>query len=131
MGMAPRDREAFDLVSARNFGNAFVASLEIEMQTRRLTLALYGEFLGKRQSTYLGTITFFGAAGLALENASSGFPASVRVSTFALSYDDETDIGHAELTGAQSWTLRWSFDGLAYEEHAALVVSLADDTDEA
>jgi hypothetical protein len=131
MSMAPRDREAFDLVSARSFGDAFVASFEIEMQTRRLTLALYGEFLGERHSTYLGTVTFFGAAGLALEHGSGAFPGSVRLSKFGLSYDDETDIGHAELTGAQPWTLRWSFDGLAYEEHAALVASLADDTDEA
>jgi hypothetical protein len=131
MSMAARDREAFDLVSRRSFGGAFVASLEIEMQTRRLTLVLYGPLRPGDRTTYLGTVTFFGASAVALENNPKNFPESVGVSSFALSYDDDADIGRAELSGAQAWTRGWSFDGLAYEERAALVASLADDNDEA
>lgn len=126
MSMAPRDAEAFEVASQGAYANAFVVSLGIEMQTRRLTLELYGTLHGGR-TTYLATLTFFGIAGLELENDGSVFPESVQVVSFSLSYNDDEGSGRADLRGTRGWTLAWSFDGLAYEERAALMASLADD----
>jgi len=126
MSIAPRDREALDLVGRRSFGGAFVASLDLEMQARRLTVAFYGPLQGGT-TTLLGTLRFFGASALTLENPEGTFPESVRVNALELSYDDEADLGTAGLTGATGWTMGWSFDGLAYDEYAAVIASLADD----
>jgi hypothetical protein len=126
MSITQRDREALDVVASRAFGNSYLASLEFDMQVRRLTLSLYGPLQGGH-STYLGRLTFFGAAGFGADNVAGSFPESVRVATLTLSYANEDDAGTAELRGTQPWTLFWSFDGLAYEEHAAVLASLADE----
>jgi hypothetical protein len=125
MSIAPRDREALDLVSRRTFSQAYVASLELEMQARRLTLALYGPLLNN--ATVLGTITFFGASNLCVDNEAGAFPESVRVASLSVSYDDEADLGSAQLEGSAGWSAAWSFDGIAYAEFAAIIASLADD----
>lgn len=126
MSIAPRDREALDLVQRRSFSDAFVASLDLEMQARRLTVALYGPLQGGTQ-TLLGTLRFFGASALALDNAAGTFPESVCITSLVLSYDDEADLGRAEMTGTAGWSFGWSFDGLAYDEYATVIASLADD----
>jgi hypothetical protein len=126
MSIAPRDREALDLVSRRSFAYAYVSSLDLEMQARRLTLGLYGPLQGGA-TTMLGTVTFFGASALSLENEAGAFPESVAVSSLVLSYDDEADRGDAQLAGTSGWKLSWSFDGIAYTEYAAVIASFADD----
>ncbi len=126
MSIAPRDREALDLALQRSFGGSFVASFDLEMQTRRLTIGFYGPLLGGR-TTLLGTLRFFGASALVLENPEGAFPQSVRVNALELSYDDEAEVGAADLRGASGWLMGWSFDGIDYEEHPAVIASLADD----
>jgi hypothetical protein len=127
MSLTQRDREALDVVASRTFANAYVVAVDFEMQVRRLTLSLYGSVQGG-SATYLARLTFFGAAAFGVENAAGAFPESVRVSELVLSYGDEEESGSAELRGRQPWALFWSFDGLAYEEHAALLASLADES---
>jgi len=127
MSLALRDQEAFDLVASRTFDGAFVAALSLEMQARRLTLELYGRLRRGESETYRATLTFFGASALQIENDAGAFPESVGTSSLTLTYVDETDEGGAELRGRQPWALLWNFDGLAYEEHPAVLVSLADD----
>ncbi len=126
MSLSQRDRDALDVVAARAFGDSFVVSLDFEMQARRLTLALYGNFHGGGTS-YLAKVTFFGASAFGVENEAGAFPESVRLASFSLAYEEAGDEGSAELRGAQPWALSWTFDGLAYEEHAAVLASLADD----
>ena len=128
MSLSTRDREAFELARSRTFGDAYVASIELELQARRLTVRFYGTLRRGDRATYLAAVTFFGAGELGIDNAEGAFPDSARLASVALSYDDEADRGFAELRGAGAWTLSWSFDGLAYEEHAATVASLADET---
>jgi hypothetical protein len=127
MTLALRDREAFDLVSGRTFDNAYVVSLDLEMQARRLTLELYGTLRRGESATYRATVIFFGTSALDIQNEVGAFPESVGTSSLSLSYTDETDEGTAELRGRRPWALLWNFDGLAYEEHSAVLVSLADD----
>jgi hypothetical protein len=124
--MAPRDREALNLVSRRSFAYAFVSSLDLEMQARRLTLGVYGNLQGG-SITYLGTITFFGAGAMTLENDAGTFPQSVAIASLTVSYDDGTDEGSADLAGSGGWRCAWSFDGIAYAEVATVIASLADD----
>ena len=126
MSIAARDQEALDLVASRTFEGAFVSSFALDMQARRLTLRLYGPLRGNAD-TYAGTLTFFGASALGIENQTGIFPESVRVTSLALRYAESDDEGTAELRGRQAWALFWTFDGLAYEEHAAVLASLADD----
>jgi hypothetical protein len=45
----------------------------------------------------------------------------------SIAYDDEEELGAASVSGASEWTLGWSFDGLSYEEHPAVIASFADD----
>ena len=123
---AARDQEALDLVASRSFANAYVASLDVDMQTRRLTVRVYGP-LRSGDATYLATLTFFGASALALENAEDAFPNSVRLTDFHVNYSQSDDDGAAELRGRSAWALRWRFDGFAYEEHPSVVASLSDD----
>jgi hypothetical protein len=122
----PRDQEALDLALSRTFSDAYVSSLAIDMQTRRLTVGVYGP-LRNDGATYLATMTFFGASSLALENAQSVFPNSVRISAFRVTYAADLDAGTAELRGRSAWTFGWQFDGFAYEEHPAVIASLSDD----
>ena len=127
MSIAQRDREAMDLVAARRFDDAYLVSSDLEMQARRLTLRAYGALHPADTTTYLATLTFFGASALGIENEAGVFPESVQLSSLALTYDDADDEGSAELRGRQAWALAWNFDGLAYEEHPAVLASLADD----
>lgn len=127
MSLSLRDQEAFDTVAGRSFDNAYVVSFALEMQARRLTLELYGALRRGDGTTYRATVTFFGTSALALENESGTFPESVGTSRFALSYIDETDEGTAELSGRRPWSVQWNFDGVAYEEQPAVLVSLGDD----
>jgi hypothetical protein len=126
MSMAPRDAEAFAVAQQASYANAFVVSFALEMQTRRLTLGLYGALHGGK-TTYVATLAFFGTAAFEMENTDGAFPETAGVAAFDLSYDDELGIGRAELRGARGWRLEWAFDGIAYEEHGALIASLADD----
>jgi hypothetical protein len=128
VSLGTRDAEAFALLRSRSFGQAFVASLELELQARRLTLRLYGTLRPGDPETYLGTATFFGSGDVRLENATGAFPETVALERLSLSYDDIADRGAAELRGA-AWSLAWAFDGVAYEERATVLASLADERD--
>lgn len=127
MSLAARDLEALAVVADRSFAGAYVASLDLELQARRLTLRLYGALRRPGAETALATITFFGAGELALANLGRAFPESVGIAGFAVAYDDAADRGTATLTGVREWSLAWTFDGLAYEEHAATLASLVDE----
>ncbi len=123
---APRDQEALDIAASRFFADAYVASLAVDMQARRLTLRVYGA-LRRDGATYLATLTFFGASNIVLANAGGVFPQSVHLSSLVVRYEPVDDQGAAELHGASPWTCSWQFDGFAYEEHAAVLASLVDD----
>ncbi len=125
MSAARRDLEALDVARSRSFDGTYVAAFELEMQVRRLTLRLYGSI--GTAGTQLATITFFGTSAVTLQNDAGSFPESVRVASLALENPDPDDVGSAVLTGQQGWSMAWSFDGLAYEEHPAVIASLADD----
>lgn len=126
MSAAKRDQEAIDIATSRSFGNAYVASFEIDMLTRRLTARVYGG-LRSDDSTYLATLTFFGASALVLENTDGAFPDSARLTAFRIQYRASDEVGTAELSGGSAWTVGWQFDGFAYEEHPAVLASLSDD----
>jgi len=123
---APRDQEALDIAASRTFVDAYVVSLDIDLQTRRLTVRVYGS-LRADGATYVATLTFFGASVLTLENAGGTFPHSVRITAFRFHYPLGEDEGTAHIRGRSAWTLSWNFDGFAYEEHAAVLASLADE----
>jgi len=129
VSLTTRDAEAFALLRSRSFGQAFVASLDLELQARRLTLRLYGPLRPGDPETYLGTATFFGSGDVRLENATGAFPETVALESLSLSYDDIADRGAAELRGSGAWSLAWAFDGVAYEERATVLASLADERD--
>jgi len=124
--MSRRDADAFEVAARCAFGDAFLASLAIDMQTRRLTLGVYGALHGGT-ATQLATLMFFGVNELVCENDDGRFPESVHVAKFDLSYDDDLASGRADLRGARGWRLGWSFEGIAFEERAATIASLADD----
>jgi hypothetical protein len=128
VSLAPRDVEALELFRSRTFGTSALASFEIELQARRLCVRFYGALRSGDRATYLGAATFFGAGELNVANADAAFPDSARVSSVEVTYDDELDRGTARVNGARAWTLSWTFDGLAYEEHAAVLASLADES---
>lgn len=137
MSLGTRDEEAYQFASRRIFGDgAFsdvvLVGLDLEMQTRRLTLRLYGNLrgaLGPGPKAYLSTVTFFGVANLVLGvNAEDGaFPQSARVEALSLSYDDDADEGRAVVTGTRGWAIEFTFDGIAAEETIATIASLADE----
>ena len=127
MSLGIRDLEALELVRARTFDASFVASFDLEMQARRITLRFYGTLRSGDTGTYVGTITFFGASDVRFDNPAGAFPDSARVAGFTVAYDDEADCGNAEIRGGEHWALRWVFDGLAYEERPAVLASLADE----
>ncbi len=126
MSAAARDQEALDVVASRSFAAAYLASLALDMQTRRLTARVYGTLRGDR-ITYLATLTFFGASKMVLDNADGTFPQSIRLASLALRYEPLDDRGTAELRGLLPWSCSWQFDGFAYEEYAAVLASLVDD----
>jgi hypothetical protein len=126
MSAAPRDRESLDLITTRRFRGAALTGWEIEMQARRMHLRLYGELRGDGQ-TYAARVTFFGVSALAVENATGVFPESVLLDELEVTYSDTDEIGSVEMRGRSSWTVRWSFDGIAYQEHPAVASSYRDD----
>jgi hypothetical protein len=127
MTLGQRDQEAFDLVASRSFADAYLLSLDLEMLARRLTVKLYGPLRAGQADTYLGTLTFFGTSAFGGANPGSTFPDSAHASGLTLSYGDNEEAGSAELRGSEGWSFAWSFDGLAYEEHPAILTSLVDD----
>jgi hypothetical protein len=126
MSAAPRDRESLDLIATRRFGGAALTGFEIEMQARRMHLRVYGELRGDGQ-TYGATVTFFGVSALVIENETGIFPESVLLDALEIAYSDSDDIGSVEMRGRSSWTMAWSFDGIAYQEAPAVVSSYRDD----
>jgi hypothetical protein len=122
-----RDREALDLVARRTFTGCAIVEIGLEMLARRLCVNLYGKVRPGEDATYRADLTFFGTSALSVENAAGAFPQSVGLSSLELRYSDEDDEGTANLSGASGWSLAWKFDGLAYEEHPAVLASLADD----
>jgi hypothetical protein len=126
MSAAPRDRESLDLIATRRFDGAALTGFEIEMQARRMHLRLYGDLRADGQS-YLATVTFFGVSALVIENQTGIFPESVLLDALEISYSETEDIGSVEMRGRSSWTMFWSFDGIAYQEQPAVVSSYRDD----
>jgi hypothetical protein len=126
VSLGTRDLEAFALASSRTFADAYLASFALEAQTRRLVLGFYGPLRRGDRATYLGTVTFFGTSDLRIENASGAFPDSVRLASVEFAYDDDAERGSARARGAD-WSIALHFDGLAYDEHAAVVASFADE----
>ncbi|MBD5606797.1 MAG: hypothetical protein IAI48_17150 [Candidatus Eremiobacteraeota bacterium] len=129
MSLATRDVAALEAVRSRTFADAYVASFELELQARRLTVCFYGTLRAREGATYLGTVTFFGAGELGIENADGIFPDSAQLASVSFSdFEEESERGFVEVRGARAWVLSWSFDGLSYEEHEATLASLADET---
>jgi len=122
-----RDREALDLAAQRSFAGCAIVEIGLEMSARRLSVGLYGKIRPGDDATYRVTLTFYGISALSIENAAGAFPQSVGLSALHLGYSDDDDEGSASLTGTSGWSLEWKFDGLAYEEHPAVLASLADD----
>jgi hypothetical protein len=140
MSLGARDADAFEFANSRIFGDAefkdrFLVALDLEMQTRRLTLRIVGRGLGEPTTfgtphkTYVSIVTFFGVADLALAQGAEGgaFPQSARIDGLSLAYDDEADLGHVHVTGTRGWTLDFAFDGMAIEETPGSIASLVDD----
>jgi hypothetical protein len=139
MSLGARDADAFEFANRRIFGEAFgdrfLVALDLEMQTRRLTIRLVGtsgvEPVGilAPRPTHVSTLTFFGVADLAIVQGTEGgaFPQSARVDALSLNYDDEADIGHVHIAGTRGWTLDFAFDGMAIEETPGSIASLVDD----
>jgi hypothetical protein len=142
MSLGARDAEAFEFANLRIFSESaftdrFLVGLDLEMQTRRLTLNVYGLSLAETTPnrfatpnvTFVYVVTFFGVADLALEQGSEGgaFPQSARIDGLSLAYDDDADLGHVHVAGTRGWTLDFAFDGMAIEETPGTVLSLVDD----
>lgn len=127
MAADARDREALDLLGSRTFVNCALVALDLDMQTRRLTLRVYGALRPSDALTVLATLTFFGMRGFAIDGAAVSFPQSARIVAIAIGYADDDDAGTVAVSGRAGWSIRFSFEGVAYEEHAAVVASLADD----
>jgi hypothetical protein len=106
-----------------------VKSLELEMQTRRLTIRFYGNLTGRSDATQIGTIAFFGVGEIDIENPEGAFPDSAELADVEFSeYEEVSERGSVTLNGHAGWTLSWTYDGLAYEEYPAVVASLADES---
>jgi hypothetical protein len=142
MSLGARDAEAFEFANLRIFSESaftdrFLVGLDLEMQTRRLTLNVYGLSLAETTPnrfatpnvTFVYVVTFFGVADLALAQGSEGgaFPQSARIDGLSLAYDDDADLGHVHVAGTRGWTLDFAFDGMAIEETPGTVLSLVDD----
>jgi hypothetical protein len=129
MSLGRRDQAALALVRKRRFAGTFLKSFELELQTRRLTLALYGALSGRAGETALATITFFGAGELKIDNDDGAFPDSVELANVEFSdYEEISERGSANITGRAAWTMSWTYDGLAYEDVPATVASLVDES---
>ncbi len=127
MAADARDREALDLLRSRTFVDCALVALDLDMQTRRLTLRVYGVLRTDDATTVLATLTFFGTSALAIDGAATSFPQSARIVGIAITYADDDDTGTVEVSGRAGWSVRFSFEGVAFEEHAAVLASLTDD----
>ena len=127
MAADARDREALDLLASRTFVNCALVALDLDMQTRRLTRRVYGALRSSDATTTIATLTFFGTSGLGIDGAAASFPQSARIVAIAIAYADDADTGTVAVSGRAGWSIRFSFEGVAYEEHAAVLASLADD----
>ena len=128
MAADARDREALDLLASRTFVDCALVALDLDMQTRRLTLRVYGALrTDDATTTTIATLTFFGTSGLGIDGAAASFPQSAPIVALAIAYADEEDAGTIEVRGRAGWSIRFSFEGVGYEEHAAVLASLADD----
>ena len=77
--------------------------------------------------TIVGTLTFSGRAILAIDGTATSFPKSARIVAIAIAYADDADTGAVAVSGRSGWSIRFSFEGVAYQELAAVLASLADD----
>jgi len=142
MSLGARDADAFEFANLRIFSEAtftdrFLVAFDLEMQTRRVTLRLYGLSLAEATPnrfatpnvTFIYVVTFFGVADLALAQGNEGgaFPQSARIDAVSLTYDDPADLGHVHVAGTRGWTLDFAFDGMAIEESPGSIASLVDD----
>jgi hypothetical protein len=127
MAADARDREALDLLVARTFVDCALVALDLDMQTRRLALRVYGALRTADATTVIATLTFFGTSAVAIGGAATSFPQSARIVAIAIAYADDDDAGTVEVSGRAGWVMRFSFEGVAFEEHAAVLASLADD----
>jgi len=126
MAADARDREALDLLASRTFADAALVSFALDLQTRRLTLCCYGALGRGNVSTVLATLIFFGTASLA-SGGEPTCPQSARLAALRVRYDAADDEGFARVEGRSGWTLQFRFAGFAFEEHPAILASLADD----
>ena len=133
MSLGARDADAFEFANVRIFGDAafsdrFLVALDLEMQTRRVTLRLYGRSLASN-ATFVFNVTFFGVADLVLGQGTEAgaFPQSARIDGLSLTYDDVADLGHVHVAGTRGWTLDFAFDGMSLEETPGSIASLVDD----
>jgi hypothetical protein len=126
MSLGIRDNEAFELLGARTFADTSLVALEIEMQTRRVTLHVYGKLHGGVGPTYAATITFFGVEALDI-GANDVFPQRAGISLIELTHDDADDTSSAIVNGTAEWSIGFRFDGLSFEETPAVIASLADE----
>ncbi len=126
MATDARDREALDLIATRTFADCALVALELDMQTRRFTLRVYGS-LRSADATVLATLTFFGTRGLATGGATAAFPSRAQVATLDVTYADDDETGSVDVRGRVGWTLAFTFEGIAYQEHPAVLASLVDD----
>ena len=127
MAADARDREALDLVGSRAFGDCALVAFDLDMQTRRFTLRLYGALRADDAATHLATMTFFGTDAIATGGVAATFPASARIVGLDIAYADEDERGTVAVRGRSGWTLEFSFEGIAYGEHPAVLASLVDD----
>jgi hypothetical protein len=136
MSLGARDADAFEFANLRIFNEAaftdrFLVALDVEMQTRRVTLRLYGLSLADAtpNATFIYVVTFFGVADLALAHGTEGgaFPQSARIDALSLTYDDAADLGYVHVAGTRGWTLDFAFDGMAIEGAPGSIASLVDD----
>ncbi len=127
MAADARDRDALDLLASRTFTDCALAALDLDMQTRRLTLRVYGAIRADDSGSFLATMTFFGTSALAIDGAAPSFPQSARIVAIAIAYAEDDEEGTVAVSGRVGWSMRFSFEGVAFEEHAAVVASLADD----
>ncbi|MBC5810916.1 MAG: hypothetical protein GIW95_08730 [Candidatus Eremiobacteraeota bacterium] len=126
MAAATRDREALEVIATRKFAGCFATGFDLEMLTRRLHIGAYGTLRGGSE-TYSAQVTFFGVGDFRIENLAAAFPQSATIESFTVTYSDDDETGTAELRGREQWSIAWSFDGVAYSEHPAVVASYSDD----
>jgi hypothetical protein len=129
--MADRDDEAYRVIAQRSFERAALAGVRVDMTTRRTTVVLYGPLQGG-STTYLATVTFFGTDAFTIASEAGAFPRGAQLSRAQITYAESADdaSGTARFEGRSGWTLAFAFDGVSYEEHPAVLASLADEIED-